>query len=85
MAGTASPCPVLCSLAGGLVSPMSAEELFVRWLVTAQGRGKAWKYLQCADVFKISAFKQQWKLGYLMCNRVCNTHRSTDTGPGIFI
>lgn len=58
MAGIASLCPVLCSFAGGIVSPMSAKELSLRWLGTAGGRGKAWKYLQCAGGFKVSAFKQ---------------------------
>lgn len=35
-------------------------------------------------IFKVSAFEQPWKLGSMMCNRVCNTHRSTGTGSEIF-
>jgi len=35
-------------------------------------------------VFKVSAFKQSWKLGYVMCNSVCTT-RSSGTGSEILI
>lgn len=36
-------------------------------------------------IFKVSAFKQPWKLSYSVCNSLCNIPRSSGTGSEILI